>query len=74
MLTENRDKLDLIAKRLIEKEVIDIEATRVLLGMAPVIDEHEQPGATAVLPEHLPSAQNPKSQVLPPNPNEKKPI
>ncbi len=36
LLMENRDKLDLIAKRLIEKEVIDIEETRVLLGMQEV--------------------------------------
>ncbi len=33
LLVEHRDKLDLIAKRLIEKEVIDIEETRVLLGI-----------------------------------------
>jgi cell division protease FtsH len=33
IITENRDKLDLIANRLIEKEVIDIEEARVLLGM-----------------------------------------
>jgi cell division protease FtsH len=34
LLTENRDKLDLIARRLIEKEVIDIEEARVLVGIA----------------------------------------
>lgn len=33
LLVEYRDKLDLIAKRLIEKEVVDIEETRVLLGI-----------------------------------------
>ncbi len=33
LLTQHRDKLDLIAQRLIEKEVIDIEETRILLGM-----------------------------------------
>jgi len=33
LLTENRDKLDLIANRLIEKEVIDIVEARELLGI-----------------------------------------
>lgn len=33
LLLDNKDKLDLIAKRLLDKEVIDIEETRVLLGM-----------------------------------------
>jgi cell division protease FtsH len=33
LITKNRDKLDLIAQRLIEKEVIDIIEARVLLGM-----------------------------------------
>jgi cell division protease FtsH len=33
----NRDKLDLIANRLIEKEVIDIEEARTLLGMPLVV-------------------------------------
>ncbi len=33
LLTENRDKLDLIAHRLIEKETIDIDETRALLGI-----------------------------------------
>jgi cell division protease FtsH len=65
LLTDHRDKLDMIAKRLIEKEVIDIEATRVMLGMAePIKEEHP---VTVVLPDHTPGAQNPKSQVLPPN-------
>jgi len=35
LLAENRESLDLIAKRLIEKEVIDLEETRQLLGMTP---------------------------------------
>ena len=40
LITENRDKLDLIANRLIEKEVIDIEEARLLLGIpAPVKPE-----------------------------------
>jgi len=34
LLTDNRDKLDKIAQRLIEKEIIDIDETNVLLGMA----------------------------------------
>jgi cell division protease FtsH len=33
LVTGNRDKLDLIANRLIEKEVIDIDEARVLLGL-----------------------------------------
>jgi len=33
LLTENREKLDLIANRLIEKEIIDIDETCDLLGM-----------------------------------------
>jgi len=44
LLTEHRDKLDLIAKRLIEKEVIDIEEARKMLGMeeAPSEDPETQ--------------------------------
>ena len=34
LLTDHRDQLDLIAKYLVEKEVIDIDQTRRLLGMA----------------------------------------
>jgi cell division protease FtsH len=33
LLTENREKLDLIARRLIEKEIVDIDETYELLGM-----------------------------------------
>jgi cell division protease FtsH len=33
LLTENRDKLELMAGRLIEKEVIDIDEARILLGI-----------------------------------------
>lgn len=33
ILTENNEKLEAIAKRLIEKEVIDIDETRLMLGM-----------------------------------------
>ncbi|MCK5012596.1 MAG: ATP-dependent zinc metalloprotease FtsH [Candidatus Omnitrophica bacterium] len=35
LLTENRDKMDQLAQALVEKEVIDIDETRVLLGMTP---------------------------------------
>jgi cell division protease FtsH len=34
LITGNRAKLDIIARRLIEKEVIDIAEARILLGMA----------------------------------------
>lgn len=33
LLTENRDKLEIIAQRLIEKEIIDIDEARALLGI-----------------------------------------
>ncbi|MFH0753984.1 MAG: ATP-dependent zinc metalloprotease FtsH [Candidatus Omnitrophota bacterium] len=33
IITDNRDKLDIIANRLIEKEVMDIEEARILLGL-----------------------------------------
>jgi cell division protease FtsH len=36
LITENRDKLDLIASRLMDKEVMDIEEARTLLGMSSV--------------------------------------
>ncbi len=39
LLTDNKDKLDLIAKRLIEKEVIDIDETRIFLGMKKPAEE-----------------------------------
>lgn len=42
LLSENKDKLDLIAKRLVEKEVIDIEEARVMLGMAEVKKDEVQ--------------------------------
>ena len=56
LLTENREKLDQIAKRLIEKEVIDIDETRMLLGMASPEEEtapkpppSEKPGGDSSL-------------------------
>lgn len=42
LITENRGKLDLIAQRLIEKEVMDIDEARILLGM-PVPQKTEVP-------------------------------
>ena len=41
LLMQNKDKLDLIAQKLLEKEVIDIEETRVLLGMAAPSDQNK---------------------------------
>ncbi|MCD4780275.1 MAG: ATP-dependent zinc metalloprotease FtsH [Candidatus Omnitrophica bacterium] len=41
MLEDNRDKLEKITKRLLEKEVIDIEETRIMLGMLSSQDEQE---------------------------------
>ncbi len=41
LLTENRDKLNIIAQRLIEKEVIDIEEAVVLLGLPPLPKDSE---------------------------------
>lgn len=35
LITSNREKLDLIANKLIEKEVTDIDEVKVLLGMTP---------------------------------------
>ncbi len=48
LLTKNRDKMDLLAKRLVEKEVVDIDETRTLLGIteikpASAADTHNQP-------------------------------
>ncbi len=48
LLTKNRDKMDLLAKRLVEKEIIDIDETRTLLGItkikpASAADTHNQP-------------------------------
>ncbi|MFA5060273.1 MAG: ATP-dependent zinc metalloprotease FtsH [Candidatus Omnitrophota bacterium] len=34
LLTQHRDRLDILAKRLIEKEVLDVEETRILLGLS----------------------------------------
>lgn len=51
LLSDNRDKLDLLARRLIEKEVIDVEEARVLLGIKeeplPATDETASPSTSA---------------------------
>ena len=41
LLTKNRDKLDKLARALVEKEVMDIDESRVLLDMA--IEPESQP-------------------------------
>lgn len=46
LLSQNRDKLDLIAKHLIEKEIIDIDETRTLLGMPPPPKKEEDQAKT----------------------------
>jgi len=38
LLTESRDKLDKLALALVEKEVMDIDESRILLGMVPEPD------------------------------------
>ncbi|MCR4337927.1 MAG: cell division protein FtsH, partial [Candidatus Omnitrophica bacterium] len=44
ILTENRDKMEILAKRLIEKEVMDIAEARILLNMPePTIVSQEEP-------------------------------
>ncbi len=43
LLSQNRDKLDVITRRLIEKEIIDIEEARVLLGIPPESSKLESP-------------------------------
>ena len=56
LLTENRDKLDLIANRLIEKEVIDIVEARELLGIP------EPPAATEETQVSSPSVSSSESK------------
>lgn len=58
LLTENRDKLDLIANRLIEKEVIDIDETYELLGM----EKPYHPEEKEEIPE-TPQADEPSAPV-----------
>ena len=47
ILSENRDKMELLARRLIEKEVIDIDDARVLLNM-PDHKEHRSAVDTVI--------------------------
>lgn len=42
LLTDNRDQLDQIAGRLMEKEVIDIDETRAMLGLPPIVEEEDE--------------------------------
>jgi len=54
LLTENRDKLDIIAKRLIEKEIIDIDETCDLLGLPKpehLVDENDETPPTEPVQE-----------------------
>jgi len=57
IITENRVKLDLIAGKLIEKEVIDIAEARILLGMElpPVVPEAPAVPEVIIAPE-MPAA------------------
>ncbi len=55
ILVENRDKLELMARRLIEKEVMDIDEARALLGMTP----QPLPQNPADVPAGLPGSSNP---------------
>ncbi len=48
LLTKNKDKLDLIANRLIEKEIIDIDETCMLLGMPKPEHHDEEPPADPI--------------------------
>jgi cell division protease FtsH len=47
LIMDNREKLDLLAQRLIEKEVIDIDEARRLLGMAIEKKAQAEPSAHA---------------------------
>ena len=52
MLTENRDKLDKIAQALVEKEVIDIDEAKILLGITTHKDPQQQVIPTPLKPSH----------------------
>ncbi len=60
LLTRHRDKLDLLSQRLMEKEVIDIEEARVLLGMPMVTVEITSGPELKVTPPNSPSSGNNK--------------
>jgi cell division protease FtsH len=74
LLTENRDKLDKMAHALVEKEVMDIDETRILLGLAPAPatpppNEHAVEGtATADGSERTGQTETPDPQVAPNDP------
>lgn len=48
LLTQNKEKLDLIANRLIEKEIIDIDETCILLGIPKPEHHDEEPPAAPI--------------------------
>ena len=64
LLMENHDKLDLMAKYLIEKEVIDIEAARVLLGMAEPAEKASAPSNVWEYPPTTPSGKKKKTGAM----------
>ena len=51
LLSENRDKMELLARRLIEKEVMDIDEARVLLSLP---DQKVRESIDAVLTDNNP--------------------
>jgi cell division protease FtsH len=53
VLTEHRDKLEILAKRLIEKEVIDIDEARTLLGMPVPNDEVKKENSVPANPNEI---------------------
>ena len=52
MLTENRDKLDKLAQALVEKEVLDIDEAKILLGIATHKDPQHEVIPTPLKPSH----------------------
>ena len=54
LLLENQDKLDLIANRLMEKEVMSLEETKILIGMT----NHETTHPSVPKEEDLPTSEN----------------
>ena len=59
LLTDNRDKLDKIAQRLVEKEVIDIDETLILLNMPPREQTHLEVELKNIPTNPSSQAQNP---------------
>jgi cell division protease FtsH len=62
LLSEQKEKLDKLAQRLIEKETIDIDEATELLGMAPIKSHDPKPPINQIIPtgpetpNNLPSA------------------